>query len=111
MKKLFKNYLYDFSSSEKKILATMVKQILRQIEGDEKYFNEIRIYKSLSEKLQSSQTPIKLTKEEIKRLELQLSENAKVLKGKIKRSIFFLKWLYKPLLNQYESILNKHFKD
>ena len=89
----------------------MVKQILRQIEGDEKYFNEIRIYKSLSEKLQSSQTPIKLTKEEIKRLELQLSENAKVLKGKIKRSIFFLKWLYKPLLNQYESILNKHFKD
>jgi hypothetical protein len=110
MKPLFKNYNFEFDSSEKKILLTMVKQILRQIEGDNRYITEIRIYQSLSEKLSSSQSPIRLTKEEIKRLELQLTENAKILKDKIKKSIFFMKWLYKPLLKQYESILNRHFK-
>jgi hypothetical protein len=110
MKPLFKNYNFEFDSSEKKILLTMVKQILKQIEGDNRYITEIRIYQSLSEKLSSSQSPIRLTKEEIKRLELQLTENAKILKDKIKKSIFFMKWLYKPLLKQYESILNRHFK-
>lgn len=110
MKPLFKNYNFDFDSSEKKLLQTMVKQILRQIEGDNRYISEVRIYQSLSEKLASSQSPIKLTKEEIKRLELQLTENSKMLKEKIRKSIFFMKWIYKPLLKQYESILNKHFK-
>lgn len=109
MKPLFKNYNFDFDTSEKKLLQTMVKQILRQIEGDNRYISEIRIYQSLSEKLASSQSPIRLTKEEIKRLELQLTENAKLLKDKIKKSIFFMKWVYKPLLKQYESILNRHF--
>lgn len=110
MKPLFKNYNFEFDSSEKKLLQTMVKQILRQIEGDNRYISEIRIYQSLSEKLSSSQSPIRLTKEEIKRLELQLTENAKMLREKIKKSIFFMKWIYKPLLKQYESILNRHFK-
>lgn len=110
MKPLFKNYNFDFSSSEKKILQTMVKQILRQIEGDNRYLSEIRIYQSLNEKLSSSQSPIRLTKEEFKRLELQLTENAKMLRDKIKKSIFFMKWIYKPLLKQYEAILNTHFK-
>ncbi len=110
MKPLFKNYNFDFNSSEKKLLLTMVKQILKQIQGDNRYITEIRIYQSLFDKLSSSQSPIRLTKEEIKRLELQLSENAKLLKEKIKKSIFFMKWIYRPLLNQYESILNKHFK-
>ncbi len=110
MKPLFKNYNFDFDSSEKKLLQTMVKQILRQIEGDNRYISEVRIYQSLSDKLSSSQSPIQLTKEEIKRLELQLSENSKMLKEKIRKSIFFMKWIYKPLLKQYELILNKHFK-
>ncbi len=110
MKPLFKNYNFDFDASEKKLLQTMVKQILRQIEGDNRYITEIRIYQSLSEKLSSSQSPIRLTKEEIKRLELQLTENSKLLKEKIKKSIFFMKWIYKPLLKQYEAILNRHFK-
>ncbi len=110
MKPLFKNYNFDFNALEKKLLQTMVKQILRQIEGDNRYITEIRIYQSLSEKLSSSQSPIRLTKEEIKRLELQLTENSKLLKEKIKKSIFFMKWIYKPLLKQYEAILNRHFK-
>lgn len=110
MKPLFKNYNFDFNSSEKKLLLTMVKQILKQIQGDNRYITETRIYQSLFDKLSSPQSPIKLTKEEIKRLELQLSENAKILREKIKKSIFFMKWIYRPLLNQYESILNKHFK-
>ncbi|MGB9664258.1 MAG: hypothetical protein ACPL25_04970 [Ignavibacteria bacterium] len=109
MKQLFRNYNFNFDSSEKKILSTMVKQILRQIEGDNRYITEIRIYQSLNEKLASSQSSIKLTKEEVKRLELQLKENAKMLKEKVNKSIFFLRWLYKPLLKQYESILNRHF--
>jgi len=110
MKPLFKNYNFDFDSTEKKLLSTMVRQILRQIEGDDRYITDVRIYKSLSEKLSSSQSPTKLTKEEVKRLELQLKENAKLMREKIKKSIFFLRWIYKSLLNQYESILNIHFK-
>lgn len=110
MKPIFKNYNFEFDSSERKLLQTMVKQILRQIEGDNRYITEIRIYQSLSEKLSSSQTPIRLTKEEIKRLELQLTENSKLLKEKIKKSIFLMKWIYKPLLKQYEAIIKKHFK-
>jgi hypothetical protein len=109
MKQLFRNYNFDFDSSEKKLLSTMVKQIIRQIEGDNRYITEIRIYQSLNEKLSASQSPIKLTKEEVKRLELQLKENAKLLREKINKSVFFLRWLYKPLLKQYESILKRHF--
>ncbi len=66
MKPLFKNYNFDFDTSEKKLLQTMVKQILRQIEGDNRYISEIRIYQSLSEKLASSQSPIRLTKKKSK---------------------------------------------
>lgn len=110
MKPLFKNYNFEFDSAEKKLLLTMVKQILKQIQGDDRYIGEIRIYNSLYEKLSSNQSPIKLTKEEFKRLELQLTENSKILSEKVKKSFFLLRWLYKPLLKQYETILNKHFK-
>lgn len=63
MKPLFKNYNFDFDASEKKLLQTMVKQILRQIEGDNRYITEIRIYQSLSEKtFLHHKSPIRLTK-------------------------------------------------
>ncbi len=110
MKPLFKNYNFEFDSSERKLLLTMVKQILKQIEGDNRYITETRIYQNLQEKLSSNQSPVKLTKEEVKRLELQLTENAKVLREKVKKAFFLMKWLYKPLLKQYEILLNKHFK-
>lgn len=109
MKQLFRNYNFNFNSSEKKLLSTLVKQILRQIEGDNRYIGEIRIYQSLYDKLQSEQTTIRLTKEESKRLELQLSENAKLLKEKLNKTLFFLRWLYKPLFKQYQIILKNHF--
>lgn len=87
----------------------MANQIFKQIEGDNRYINEIRIYRSIIDKFSSSQDVIKLTKEETKRLETQVGENVKHLKNKIKKAWFFKKWLYKPLLAQYEGILNNHF--
>ncbi|MBM4175762.1 MAG: hypothetical protein FJ213_06260 [Ignavibacteria bacterium] len=110
MKPLFKNYNFEFNSTEKKLLSTLVKQILKQIEGDSRYSSEIRIYQSLSEKFSSSQEVVKLTKEESKRIETQLTENLKQYKDAIKKSWFFKKWMYKSLINQYEGLLNNHFK-
>lgn len=110
MKPLFRNYNFEFSSTDKKILSTLTKQILKQIEGDSKYAGEIRIYQSIAEKLSSSQDVIKLTKEESKRLETQLTENLKRYKDAIKKSWFFKKWMYKSLISQYEGLLNNHFK-
>ncbi len=110
MKPLFKNYNFEFNSTEKKLLSTLTKQILKQIEGDNRYAGEVRIYQSISEKLSSQQEVIKLTKEESKRLETQLSENLKQYKEAIKKSWFFKKWMYKSLIGQYEGLLNDHFR-
>lgn len=110
MKPLFRNYNFEFSSTDKKLLSTLTKQILKQIEGDSRYTAEVRIYHSIVEKLSSSQELIKLTKEESKRLETQLTENLKQYKEAIKKAWFFKKWMYKSLISQYEGLLNNHFK-
>jgi hypothetical protein len=110
MKPLFKNYNFEFSSTDKKILSALAKQILKQLEGDSRYTGEVRIYQNIAEKLSSEQDVIKLTKEESKRLETQLTENLRLFKDNIKKVWFFKKWMYKSLINQYESILNNHFK-
>jgi len=111
MKKLFTNYNFQFDKNEKKLLTTFCRQTLKQIEGENKYFAETRALNSIIDKLNSNAETIKFTKDERTRLLHQLEENVKFLKNKAKKSWFLKKWLYKSMLNQYENILDAHFKD
>jgi len=110
MKKLFTNYNFEFNKNEKKLLTTFIKQSLKQIEGDNKFFAETKAFNSILEKLNSGSDEVKLTKDERIRLLHQLDENVKFLKKNSEKSWFFKKWLYKSMLKQYEGILENHFK-
>ena len=111
MKKLFTNYNFEFDKNERKILKTFCSQNLKQIQGDNKYFAEIRIFNAVLDKLNSKEEAIKLTKEERTKLKYQLEENVKHLNKVIQKSWFLKKFLYKSMLIQYENILEKHFSD
>ncbi len=111
MKKLFTNYNFEFDKNEKKLLTTFCKQTLKQIEGDNEFFAEARAFNSIIDKLNSNAETLKFTKDERTRLLHQLEENIKFLKNQVKKSWFLKKWIYKSMLNQYENILNVHFKD
>jgi hypothetical protein len=110
MKKLFTNYNFEFDKNEKKLLTSFSKQVLKQISGDNKFFAETRAFNSILEKLSSSSETVKLTKDERTRLLNQLNENVKYLKKEMGSSWFIKKWLYKSMLNQYENILENHFR-
>jgi len=110
MKKLFTNYNFEFDKNEKKILKTFCNQNLKQIQGDNKYFNEAKVFNSIVNKLNQDSETIKLTKEERTKLKYQLEENVKFLDKKVKKSWFLKKWLYRSMLAQYENILENHFK-
>lgn len=109
-KPLFKNYTFEFDKNEKKMLNNFVRQALKQIEGDPKYAGEVRIFNSLSEKLNSAGT-VKLTKDEKTRLTLQLRENLKHIQAHMKKGWFLKRWLYKSMYTQYNNIYQKHFED
>lgn len=111
MKKLFTNYNFEFSKNEKKILTTFCKQTLKQIEGDNKFFAESKIFNSLVSKLSDVTDVIKLTKDERTKLKFQLEQNIKYLKDQIKKSWFIKKWMYKSMLTQYCDILENHFRN
>lgn len=111
MKKLFTNYNFEFSKNEKKILTTFCKQTLKQVEGDNKFFAEVKTFKSLVSKLSDSADIIKLTKDERTKLKFQLEQNVKYLKDQIKKSWFIKKWMYKSMLTQYGDILENHFRN
>ena len=111
MKKLFTNYNFEFNKNERKILKTFCSQNLKQIEGDNKYFAEIKVFNSILGKLNSSTEVVKLTKDERTRLKYQLVENIKFLKKKIDKSWFLTRWLYGSMLKQYENIVVSHFED
>ncbi len=110
MKKLFTNYNFEFDKNEKKLLTTFSKQVLKQISEDNKYFSETRAFNSILEKLSAPAESVKLTKDERTRLLNQLNENVKFLKKESANSWFIKKWIYKSMLNQYEGILEKHFR-
>ena len=110
MKKLFTNYNFEFDKNEKKLLTTFSKQTLKQIEGDNRYFAEERALKSIIEKLSADSDIIKLTRDERTRLKHQLEQNVKFLKEKTAKAWFIKKWLYRSMLTQYNSILERHFK-
>lgn len=110
-KKLFKNYEFEFDKNDKKILTTFCKQVIKQLEGDQQYFREVKIFNSIVEKLSSTEEKIKLTKEEKTRLVLQLKENVKYLAKEVEKAWFIKKWLVKSMYKQYSNLLNNHFSE
>ncbi|MGE5430356.1 MAG: hypothetical protein ACM3QX_04735 [Syntrophomonadaceae bacterium] len=111
MKKLFKNYSYEFDKNEKRLLINFCKQAIKQMETDNRFFSDVRAYSSIIDKLNEPGENVKLTKDELTRLTLQLKENIKFLKQKMDKSWFLKKWLYKSLYQQYQNILATHFSD
>ena len=111
MKKLFTNYNFEFNKNEIRLLTSFCKQTLKQTENDNRFFSENKAFSSILNKLNSGESPIKLTKDERTRLVHQLKNNTDYLNKKVKKSWFIQKWLYKSLYNQYEVLLVTHFKD
>ncbi len=110
-KKLFKNYSFEFDKNEIKVLSSFCKQVINQMQGDEKFQPDIRVFNSIIEKLSNSLDEIKLTKDEKTKLVLQLKENVKYIQTQIKKSWIFKKWLYRSMYNQYNNILITHFNE
>ncbi len=111
MKKLFQNYNFEFDKNEKKLLTNFCKQALKQVSGDSRFFAEEKVFNSIIDKLNQSEEIVKFTKDEKTRLTNQLKQNSDFMKKEMKKSWFIKKWLYKSLFNQYDNILEKHFKD
>lgn len=109
--KLFKNYSYSFDKNEKKILTTFCKQVINQMEGDNRFLRDINNFQSVIDKLNSGEDPIKLTKEEKTKVVLQIKENVKHIDKQMEKSWFIKKWFLKSIYNQYNNLLNEHFKD
>jgi hypothetical protein len=109
MKKLFKNYDYKFDNNEIKMLKTFCKQALKQIEGDNRFYSEVRSFTSILEKLENGDDIIKLTKDESTKLKNQLKQNLQYLKKELAKSWFIKKMFYRSMVNQYSNILEKHF--
>lgn len=111
MKKLFANYNFEFDKNEKKLLINFSKQALKQLSGDSKFFAEEKAFNSIIEKLNQGDGIVKFTKDEKIRLTNHLKTNSDFMKKAMKKSWFLKKWLYKSLYNQYDNLLEKHFKD
>ncbi|MCH8325581.1 MAG: hypothetical protein IIB83_03310 [Bacteroidetes bacterium] len=109
MKKLFRNYNYKFDKNDIKMLKTFCKQSLKQIEGDNKFYSEVRSFRSILEKLDSGDEIIKLTKDESTKLKNQLKQNLQYLKKELLKSWFLKKILYRSMIKQYSNIIEKHF--
>lgn len=110
-RKLFKNYNYQFDKNERKLLTTFSKQVVGQMDGDERFYGEVRVFNSIIDKLNSGSEEVKLTKEEKTKLVLQMKENVKHIRKTMESSWFIKKWLYKSMLGQYNSILSTHFEE
>lgn len=111
MKKLFQNYNFEFNSSEKKILTTFLKQVLKQLGDNKDYYPYINAFKSVLEKLNSGEESIRLTKDEKSKVKDQLESSLKLYKKEIQKSWFLKRWLYRSMITQYEAILENHFKN
>ena len=110
MKKLFQNYKYEFSKNEKKLLNSFCKQTLKQMEGDNQYFAEAKAFNSILNKINSDENPVKLTKDEKTRLTFQMQQNIEHIDKQMNSSWFIKKWIMKSLYNQYNSLLESHFR-
>lgn len=111
MKKLFKNYDFNFDKNDAKLITTFCKQAIKQMSSDERFIPDIKAYQSIISKIEKDATSVKLTKDEKFRLVRQIEENVKVYKKEISKAWFLKRWMYKSMLNQYNSLLTKYFND
>ena len=109
--KAFRNYNFEFDKNEKKILTNFSKQVLKQLEGDNRFLNETKSFNSIISKLGESSETIKFTKDEYFKLVNQLKENLKFLKPKAEKGFFIKRWLYKSVYLQYKNLVETHFSD
>ena len=110
-KPLFKNYNYNFDKNEAKLLLTICNQTIKQMQTDPKYVAELKYYESMADKFSSNPDNVKLTKAELDRIKNTLKANVDHLEKQIKKSWFFKRWIYKPLIINYKLILSKHFEN
>lgn len=110
-KKLVQNYTFNFSSNDRKILTTFVKQAVNQLSSKSEAFSELNIFNSVLEKLQSHESSIKFTKNEKIRLVNNIKANADFLKEKSTKGWFLSRWLYKSMFKQYNNILINYFDE
>lgn len=111
MKKLFKNYNFSFDKNEAKLINNFCKQAITQMSADKRFAHVLRAYNSILDKLAENHLEVKLTKDEVKHLTLQMKENSKEIKKRAENSWFLMKWIYNSMYKQYISILNNHFAD
>ena len=111
MKKLFTNYNFEFDKNEKKLLTNFCKQALKQVSGDSRFFAEEKVFNSIIEKLKQGEDSVKFTKDEKIRLKKKKKQNSEFMKKEMKKSWFLKKWIYKSLFKQYDSLIEKYFKD
>lgn len=104
-RKLFKNYEFELDKNQSKVVTSFAKQAVKQMETDDRLVKEVRTFNSIIDKLNSSPSKIKLTKEEKIKLTFQLKENVKHLQKKVDSSWFLTRWFYKNMFNQYQNIL------
>ncbi len=109
-KPLFKNYSYTFDKNERKLLQNFSKSILKQMSTDDKFYQDVRSFTTIKEKL-SVDGEIKLTKEEKTKLVFRLKENTENMKKEMNKGFFIRRWIYKSAYKQYKNILSTHFSD
>ncbi|MBN1638728.1 MAG: hypothetical protein JW866_07165 [Ignavibacteriales bacterium] len=110
-KQLFQNYNFSFNKNDRKVLLTFCKQALRQMTGQDEFYNEVRIFNSIVDKLNTQTGEVKFTKDEKNRLVFNLKENVKNFEKELKRTKFIKKWLIKSALKNYNAILQKYFSE
>lgn len=110
-KPLFKNYVYTFDRNEKKILLNFCDTILKQISSDENFYQDVRAFSTIVEKLRSNDYEIKFTKEERTKLVFRLKENLEGMKKQATKGFFIRRWIYKSAYTQFKNIFEKHFSD
>ena len=81
------------------------------MQGQDQSFTDINSFNSIINKLNSSDEVVKLTKDESRRLTMQLKENVKHIEKQITKSWIIKRWLLKTIYKQYNSILERHFSD
>lgn len=110
-KSIFKNYTFEFSNNEKKILKTFCKQAINQMSTDQRYYADVKAFTSIENKLNSDEYEIKLTKDEKIRLTHQIKANVDNLEKMAANSWFVKRWIYNSMLKQYKEVLINHFND
>ena len=111
MKKLFKNYSYDFDKNEAKLITSFCKQAIGQMSGNQDFYKDVKAFESVREKIAADPFEVKLTKDEKTRLVHQLTQNRNHIKKTMDSSGFLKKWFYKSMFTQYENLLDTHFSN